>query len=91
MADINPEADLEYAEEMDDELVSEQEEDLANPAPFEAEIAENPEAAYEALEYNENVIEPTSESNFVDDYNAEIGTDEAITGGEYSTITEPLE
>ena len=79
MTDMGPEADFEYAAEMDDEMLAEEREMLEDPAPYEAEVAEDPYLAEVGLEDSE-ALEATNEGNFEADFQAEENTDEALTG-----------
>jgi hypothetical protein len=69
----DPAADYAYAEAMDDELLASEEEMLANPAPYEAEVAADPAAAEAGLEES-GVISAEAENEF----NADVAADERI-------------
>lgn len=78
MSDIS--AEYEEAEGLDNELLSEEDAMLADPAPYEAEVAsENPAVAAEALDANV-ALEDDTQANFDDDLASEEGVDAAITG-----------
>ena len=79
MSDFEIESDYAYAQSMDNEMLAEEERMLADPAPYEATVAENPLAAEEGLLASER-MESYNQQYFDETFNSEERTDEAITG-----------
>jgi|HubBroStandDraft_6_1064221.scaffolds.fasta_scaffold407330_2 hypothetical protein len=74
----DPGFEYEYAENVDQELMAEEEMMLANPAPFEEQVAENPLAAEEGLEES-GFMSYDNQQDFDADFRSEERTDSAIT------------